>query len=291
MYKFPVYIILSISSYLLKRIFFVLLNNEMSGFRDLLARVPQGSVLGPLLLIIFINDAPKIKDVKESIFADDKLMYTSSFRIGAICKRLQRAFDANKRYFHKWKIRLNNSKSEAIIFTRRRPALTESINCGNFELSWLKKVKYLGVVLDQKLTFGKHVNAIVCKAIGSLIKLYPILKNRHLNQKCKLIFNKSLIRSPMLYACPIWSLACQSNIKKLQIVQNKFLRIIGNFTRFTPVFQIHEDLNKDRIDVIIYKISESFFRKIEKYSNPLVNQISYDRNIRYKHKRLMHIIK
>ena len=57
--------------------------------------------------------------VDESIFADDKMLYTSSYRISAIVKRLQKAFDSNRKFYHKWKIKLNDGKTEAIIFTKR----------------------------------------------------------------------------------------------------------------------------------------------------------------------------
>lgn len=100
---------------------YVFLENVISSIYDLLAGVPQVSVLGPILFLIFINDAPKIKKVDGSIFADDKLMFTASFRISAIINRLQQAYKANKRFFHKWKIKLNEKKTEAILFTKRRP--------------------------------------------------------------------------------------------------------------------------------------------------------------------------
>lgn len=122
-YKFPMYLIKVINSYVRNRSLYVDLNGEVSKAYDTNAGVPQGSVLGPLLFLIFINDAPKIKNVEDSLFADDKAMLTSSYRTRAITKRLQRAFDVNKKYYNKWKVQLNDSKTEAIIFTKRRPRI------------------------------------------------------------------------------------------------------------------------------------------------------------------------
>lgn len=286
-YNFPGYLIKLICSYLENRSFFVSLNNEKSVLHKLLAGVPQGSVLGPLLFLIFINDAPKVKFVKESLFADDKLMFTASFRISAITKRLQQAFVANKRFFHKWKIKINDGKTEAILFTKRRPVINDNIDIGNCSLDWLKKVKYLGVVLDQKLNFSEHINLIVHNAIGKLIKLYPIFKNKHLTQNSKLIFYKTFIRTALLYACPVWSLACQTNVNKLQVVQNKFLRLIGNFRRFTPIYLMHERLNMEYVEKIIYKNSVSYYNKIANHSSYLVKNILYDKNVKYKHKHVI----
>lgn len=98
--------------------------NIKSLLKVFLAGVPQGSALRPLLLIIFINDAPKIKNVGESIFADDKLLYSASYRISEIVNRLQQALMVQKRFFHKWKIKLNLAKTELIVFTKRSPNLS-----------------------------------------------------------------------------------------------------------------------------------------------------------------------
>ena len=180
MYKFPVYLILLIYSYLEKRSFYVSIDNIMSEIEAMNAGVPQGSVLGPILFIIFINDAPKIKKVDESFFADDKLMYTASYRVSAIVKRLQQSMKVHKRFFHRWKIKINSKKTELILFTKRRPVLEDRINFDGVELKWQNSVKYLGVMLDNKLIFNKHINYIVTKTIANLIKFYPIFKNKHL---------------------------------------------------------------------------------------------------------------
>lgn len=290
LYKFPVYIVLLICSYLDNRKFFVYLGNEKSDLWKMLAGVPQGSVLGPLLFLIFINDAPKIKDVKESIYADDKLMFTASYRISAIIKRLQQAFIANKRFFHKWKIKINPIKTEAIIFTKRRPVFEGNVICDGNEIIWSDKVKYLGVWLDRKLIFGDHVNYINHKAIGSLINLYPVFKNSHISVNSKLILYKSLIRAALCYACPVWSLTCQSNINKLQITQNKFLRIIGKFRKFTPIFQIHQSLNIEYLQEYLVTLTKNYFNRVESHPSVLVRNILYDKSINFKHKRIMHLI-
>ena len=191
-------------SYLNDRSFYVILNNVRARPYKLLAGVPQGSVLGPLLFIIFINDAPRILDFDESIFADDKLIFTRSFRVSAIKNRLQRALAQNKRFFHKWKIKINERKTEAILFTKRRPLLEDKIVSDNQTIEWQDKIKYLGVVLDKKLNFSNHESYVIQKAIGNLIKFYPIFKNKYLSLHSKKIFYKSLIRSSMLYASPVW---------------------------------------------------------------------------------------
>ena len=72
----------------------------------------------------------------------------------------------------KWKIELNDSKTEATIFTRRRPKILSNITINGSKIEWLDMVKYLGVTLDKKLTFANHINNLAQKAVTKLITLY-----------------------------------------------------------------------------------------------------------------------
>lgn len=160
MYNFPKYLIFLLWSYLGDRKFFVFLNNVISSLQRFHAGVPQGSVLGPLIFIIFLNNAPKINQVEESIFADDELMFTSFFRIFAIVKRLQQVLKVNRKYFGKLKIKINMKKTEVILFTKRKPNIDNNIHFDNVTSGWSNKIKYLCVILDKKLIFGDHINCL-----------------------------------------------------------------------------------------------------------------------------------
>ena len=249
------------------RKFYVSFSNIKSELLKLLAEVPQELVLGPLLFIIFINDAPKIDKVEDSIFADDKLLLISSYRVSTITSRLKKAMVANKRFFDRWKIRINPGQTEVILFTERKPIKPISIRLENVQLNWSNKVKYLGVILDLKLNFGDHVNFVSQKAISNLIKFYSIFKNKYLSIHSKLTFYKSLIRTGVLYACPVWSLTSDSNLKKLQIIQNKFLRIIGNYRRFTQIETMHRELNIEPIKDYIKTIVKNYFERVNSHRN------------------------
>lgn len=289
--NFPRYLINLIFSYLQNREMFVFLNGFKSLIRKLLAGVPQGSVLGPILFLIFINDAPKIKGVDDSIFADDKLMYTASYRISAIVKRLRQALKVNKRYYHKWKIKLNDSKTEIIIFTKRRPTLID-FEMDNRIIQWSDYVKYLGVLLDTKLTFTKHVNYLTSKAIATLIKLYPIFNRRSFfSPENKMLLYKVIVRSALTYACPVWSMMCKSNFDKLQVVQNKFLRLVGNYRRWSPIKLIHDELEIEYVSDYIMQETKKYYNNIENHTNQLIVNIKYDTSLKYRHKRIMNALK
>lgn len=203
---------------------------------------------------------------------------------------MQQALSTHRRFFHKWKIKVNSSKTEAIIITKRRPDINVNITFDNTNICWLEKVKYLGVILDAKLNFGPHINYVTSKAIANLISLYPIFKNKFLSKYCKINLYKSLVLPGMLYACPIWSFTCESNVNKIQVTQNKFLRIIGNYRKFTQISTIHDELKVVYVKARIKKLTENYFTRIVNHNNKLVKNIVYDKTAVFRHTRIMHII-
>ena len=266
------------------------INENKSTVHNIYTGVPQGTVLGPLLFLIYINDAPETKGVKNVIFADDKGLYTHSYRIDTIINRLQKSANKNKKFFEKWKIKINTDKTEAIIFTKRRPYVDDCISMDNHKIMWSNSIKYLGLTLDKRLTFANHINIIVQRATALLITLYPLINRKSkLSLENKLILFKTIIRPILTYACPIWSFTSQSNFNKLQVNQNKFLRVIGNFRMFTPIFEMHNTLNIEMLKTHIKRLTLNYFERINKHSNLLVSSIPY-RAKNWKHKRIMHMV-
>ena len=287
---FPAYLIRVICSYIKDRKLFVKFNRAISKLYDLFSGVPQGSVLGPILFIIFINDAPMLKNVDVSLFADDKLIFTASHLIRTIMGRLQKALDKNRKYFHKWKIKLNDGKTEAIIFTKRRPEFGSNVKIGNFSIPWSDSVIYLGVTLDNRLNFLDHIRNIISKSIAKLISLYPIFnRNSNFSVASKLLLYKTVVRPTITYACSAWSYISNSSFGKLQILQNKFLRLIGNYRSYTPIDQMHKELNIEFIHQHIKNLAEKYFIKIDNHENSFMRNIKYE-NTKLRHKRILNIL-
>jgi len=89
--------------------------------------------------------------------------------------RLAHATSALLRYFSKWKLQVNVHKTEAILFTRRRPTTPRPLCLNLFDIPWNPHVRYLGLVLDRKLLFTRHITSITHKASGTLLQLFPLL--------------------------------------------------------------------------------------------------------------------
>jgi hypothetical protein len=92
----------------------------------------------------------------------------------------------------------------------------------NENIAWTKETKYLGIALDSKLTYRTHISCILRKANYRLRQMFPILnKSSTIDINLALIIYKSLLRSILTYACPVWGYAANSYINKLQAFQNK----------------------------------------------------------------------
>jgi hypothetical protein len=197
----------------------------------------------------------------------------------------------------KWKLRLNAHKTETILFSKSRPRLPEPVQIDNASVPWASDVQYLGLLLDPKLLYTKHQRTVTNKAIGTLCNIFPLLtRDSTLSQTSKLTLYKLLIRSLLTYATPVWNTTCNSNYLKLQGFRNKSLRVIGVYTRGTPISHLHDTLNIEPIRDFVHQLTVKFFAKCPSHLNPLVQHIGNytpaDLNSlykTYKHKRPKHI--
>jgi exonuclease III len=279
-----------IKSYLINRSFVVSVKNELSSNRPIAAGVPQGSILGPVLFNIFINDIPKPCNAEIGIYADDTVIYHSSPQISCLTRRLQEGLDDLQDWYQKWRVKINVTKSEAILFTGRRPGTSKPTTrpqLFGLKIDWKPVVRYLGVHLDTRLTFGEHVNKIKGRAYGKLAELYPLLNQKSALSKSKgLLLYKALIRPIMSFAPAVWGGADKKHIRKLQIVQNKALRIIAKAPRGTRNDTLHSELNIDPMLIFAQKLSSKFYDKATKSSNPLIRALGrYNSHRKTKHKR------
>ena len=189
--------------------------------------VPQGSVLGPLLFIIFINDLHKAAHFsKVTHFADD----TNLLLVDKSLKKINKHVNHDLALITVWlranKISLNTSKTEIVLFRSKRKTITKKLNFRisgqNIPIS--KSVKYLGVMLNENLSWDSHMAYILPKlnrGLGLLSKIRYYVPKFLLRTIYFCLFNSHLI-----YASQIWAQQ-KTILQKLQILQNKALRIIN----------------------------------------------------------------
>ena len=124
-----------------------------------------------------------------------------------IQSRLQTASDRYVRYFQKWKVQVNGSKSEATLFSRktaRRHQPTLSVKIGNDGVPWRSSLKYLGMTLDRRLTFKDHIQGHIGRSELVTRSLYSIVnRGSRLNLKHRLHLFKSVFRPRFSYGAPL----------------------------------------------------------------------------------------
>ena len=217
--------------------------------RNLDFGVPQGTVLGPLLFLIYINDVHKaIKFCITRHFADDTnlLIYSNSL------KQLQKDLNYDLRQLSNWlksnKISLNCSKTELLIFRHPNKKINYNLNIkiNGKKLEPSKHVKYLGVVLDSHLNWSYHTDGLATKltrATGMLAKIRHFVSNNTLRSIYFGIF-----ASLLSYGLQIWAQFPNQHIIRLQKIQNKAMKII-NFSKYNdPVDPIYFKLNVLKIN-------------------------------------------
>ena len=227
---------------------------------------PQGSVLGPTLFNIFFYDIPIPQKCQLAMYANDTVIITQHKNLENSITDLQISLDVIADWFTKWKLALNPTKSEAKIFTLKIYTNPTRLKIKNQTLLWNNKdqsIKYLGVYLDEKLTWKTHINKKLNQAYARLKILYPLVNyNSTLRIKCSLLIYTSIIRSLLTYACPIWAAASQTKITKMQTLQNKFLRIARKAPWYMRNTQLHNDTGIPYLNTWIIEQFKKFHSKL-----------------------------
>jgi Reverse transcriptase (RNA-dependent DNA polymerase) len=232
-------------SYLTDRWQYVTLNNFDSILLRILTGVPQGSILGPLLFLIYINDMPECCDLDFNLFADDTALISEDDDIDNLFRKTNHEFQKVCAYFRLHKLSLHPDKTKYILISNSRNvneiASKIFINNNNPDQNDPKNIheilrvrttdkvpaiKYLGVYFDPGLTFTYHVEQIshkISRALFFLRRVKNILSTAALRT---LYF--SLVHCHLIYAIEIWSLTAQRNLNELFIKQKMAIRIISN---------------------------------------------------------------
>lgn len=276
--NFPPYLIKLCASFLENRTFQLRINNSVSDIYSIPAGVPQGSVLSPVLYNLFTCDIPNFPNCVRYHFADDFALTSSAKRPRDIISRLNQATAHYIDYCNKWKIRVNANKTECIYFTRftaTRKLPNRCLSIDGTEVAWKDDVKYLGMILDKRLTFQKNIQYFREKSEKLIKMLYSFINRRSkLSITNKLLLYKTVFRPTLTYAYPAWQDCARTHKKKLQIIQNKCLKLIYDLPYWFPTDDLHEVANIDNLDSFCNKLSQNFFRKTVTSHYELVRELS-----------------
>ena len=215
-----------IYSYLQNRKQFVKINRSCSDKQIIDYGVPQGSSLGPLFFLVYVNDMSNALASKPILFADDTCLLVKASNL----ESLQTNLDIELQNLHEWccinKLTINHSKTSVLIIPpklgKNHPPYL-SVNRNGSPIKVEHTLKYLGVIMDDKLTFGDHIKILVNKVargVGILTKLKHFFPQNILLQ-----LHYTLVHSQLLYGIIIWGNTFPTYMRKLTALQNRAVKI------------------------------------------------------------------
>ena len=228
-----------LKSYLTDRKQTVHFNGTISDETIMQTGVPQGSILGPLLFLLYINDLVNASDTATPfLFADDTTALYSGSDLNLLFPIINLDLDNILTWCKVNKISLNLSKTKYMVFNPKLISLSSSqksactLVFGSDRLEMVSNTKFLGITIDDTLSWRLHIEQLcakVSRVIGVLAKI------RHkLNQRAAMLIYESLIMSHMQYCNLVWANATKNIMDPLFILQKRALKIVLKLPRLTP---------------------------------------------------------
>ena len=220
-----------ISSFLSNRRLQVVLDGKSSQEYPVNAGVPQGSILGPTLFLLYINDLPDDVICDIAIYADDTTLYSRCDRASDLWQQLELAskLESDLRetvdWGKKWFVDFNAGKTQPVSFDRSNNNGSIDVKMGGSILEEKSSFKMLGLTFSSKLDWGSYIISIAkiaSKKIGALIR-----SMKFLSPEVVLYLYKSTIRPCMEYCCHVWAGAPSCYLDLLYKLQKWICRIVG----------------------------------------------------------------
>ncbi len=213
--------------YLFERQQVVKLSEVLSDPMDIDVGVPQGSQLGPLLFSLYVNDLPeRVKHCQINLFADDTSLYYSSDNLAVIQQKIQQDMDCIDEWLKENQLVLNVKKSKVMLIGTWQRLKNHRIivKVGDDELEQVTKYKYLGVTIDDRLQWDRHLDTVMTKA---RYKVMLMRRNKaFLSQDLLNTMYIGLIRPGLEYCSTMFNNLSKEQTRKLEVIQNDALRVI-----------------------------------------------------------------
>ena len=235
-----------IENYLSERKQRVVINNANSEWREIKAGVPQGSILGPLFFLIFINDI--ITDIQSNIklFADDTSLYLIVDDPINTATILNNDLDKIHEWSRKWLVTFNTKKTETMIISRKsnKPRHPDLI-MNNSQLLPVDEHKHLGLILSKDGSWHKHIDMVVKKAFSRLniLRKFKFILNRQTLEQLYFTY----VRPILEYADVIWDNSTLLLVHKIESVQIEAARIVTGGTKLTSIDSLYKETGWQRL--------------------------------------------
>ena len=274
-----------IKSYLEERFFRIKYEDAFSELKEIKAGVPQGSILSPLLYLIFTSDLLCREDHITATFADDTALLAVAETAEQSSLKVQEAVDSIVSWAKKWRIQLNSSKSTHTFYSLKKIDYSPVYISGT-AIPHSNQAKYLGMTLDTRLRWKEHVKKKREELDLKSKKMYYLIGRRSkLSISNKLLLYKQILKPIWLYGLQLWGCASQSNINLIQRFQNKVLRCIVDAPWYIRSDDLHRDLNVDTVAKEIEKAAASHEGRLSRHVNEEASRLINSLQSRQRLKR------
>lgn len=277
-FKFSTFSTKLIFSYLDGRKQCVTSGERSSGFLNVQCGVPQGSILGPLLFSLYVNELPGVvKHSSVHMFADDVQLLLSCplNAIDTTISLLNEDLSGIYKWSLKHNLRLNPKKSKVLPIYKKPIDVTvvSKAQLAQCPIEWVVSARNLGIVFNRTLSWDTHINTTIGKVYGGLRTLWAT--QRFLPITTKLMLAKTLLLPVLLYGCEIFFTTDYNSRRKLNVIYNNIARYIFNLKR------------RDHVSRFSKQISGCTFDNLLKYrSLCLLNGIIHTRQPDYLYDKL-----
>ena len=234
-----------IKSFLANRDRQVILDGAKSSSAPVSSGVPQGTVIGPLLFLVYINDLLSNVNTTGRLFADDCLLYRT-IKTTDDAVSLQNNIDTLQQWEKDWLMSFNPDKCEVIRITKRKKIIDAKYTIHGQVLHETNRAKYLGVTIDNTLSWSSHIDIMTKKANNTTAFLRRNLSSCPADVKSTCY--KTLVRPQLEYAATVWDPWTQTNISKIEAVQRRAAHFtLGDYRRTSSVSSMLHQLKWDNL--------------------------------------------
>ena len=199
----------------------VRVGEAVSGWKKVTSGIPQGSVLGPTLFVLFINDLPQVVESRVALFADDTKVFRE-IQSDEDREKLQQDIDELLIWSKKWQLPFNESKCKVMHYgkTNRKA----DYNLGGVQIVEVSEEKDLGVTFDQQLSFGTNASKVVAAANSTLGLINRHF--RHIETKPFINLYKTLVRPKVEYCMTVAQPVYKKDKEKIERVQHRATKLV-----------------------------------------------------------------